>query len=118
MSQNCLIWNYGEEHFFYLEPCNYILHRNADINLSMLSMLGKITADDILIYFSYFFQKIRFDMEKIRFDISCKLSPKVTICMQCQILFSGENKKNMINLSSAEFGHRIVKVNANCYMIL
>ena len=32
-------------------------------------------------YFSYFSQKIRF-------DISCKLSPKETICMKCQFLFS------------------------------
>ena len=28
-----------------------------------------------------------------RFDISCKLSPKETICMKCQNLFSGKNKK-------------------------
>ena len=25
-----------------------------------------------------------------------------TICMKCQILFSGKNKKNITNLSSAE----------------
>ena len=30
-------------------------------------------------------------------------------CMKFQILFSGKNKKN-INLSSAEFAHRVVKV--------
>ena len=34
-------------------------------------------------YFSYFSQKTGF-------DISCKLSPKETICMKCQILFSGK----------------------------
>ena len=39
-------------------------------------------------YFSYFSQKTGF-------DISCKLSPKETICMKCQTLFSGENKKNI-----------------------
>ena len=33
-----------------------------------------------------------------------------TICMKCQILFSGKNKKNIINLSSAEFAQRMVKV--------
>ena len=32
-----------------------------------------------------------------------------TICMKCQILFSGKNKKN-ISLLSAEFAHRVVKV--------
>ena len=29
---------------------------------------------------------------------------------QCQILFSGKNKKNIINLSSAENAQRVVKV--------
>ena len=33
-----------------------------------------------------------------------------TICMNCQILFSGENKKNIIKVSSAEFAQRVVKV--------
>ena len=33
------------------------------------------------------------------------------ICMKCQILFSGKNKKNIINLSSAENAQRVVKVN-------
>ena len=31
--------------------------------------------------------------------------------MKCQILFAGENKKNTINLSSAELAQRVVKVN-------
>ena len=35
--------------------------------------------------------------------------------MKCQILFSGKNKKNIINLSSAENAQRVVKVNANSY---
>ena len=37
----------------------------------------KISADDILKYFSYFSLEVGFDMR-------CKLSP--TICMKCQIL--------------------------------
>ena len=31
--------------------------------------------------------------------------------MKCQILFFGKNKKNIINLSSAENAQRVVKVN-------
>ena len=31
--------------------------------------------------------------------------------MKCQILFSGKNKKNINNLSSAELAQRAVKVN-------
>ena len=30
--------------------------------------------------------------------------------MKCQSLFSQKNKKNIINLLSAEFAHRVVKV--------
>ena len=30
--------------------------------------------------------------------------------MKCQVLFSGKNKKNIINLSSAENAQRVVKV--------
>ena len=29
--------------------------------------------------------------------------------MECQILFTGKNKKNIINLSFAENAHRVVK---------
>ena len=30
--------------------------------------------------------------------------------MKCQILFSGKNKKNVVNLSPAELAQRVVKV--------
>ena len=30
--------------------------------------------------------------------------------MECQILFTGKNKKNIIDLSFAENAHRVVKV--------
>ena len=46
-------------------------------------------------YFSYF-------PRKTGFNISCKLSPEETICMKCQSLFSGKNKKNIVNLLSAK----------------
>ena len=35
--------------------------------------------------------------------------------MKCQILFSGKNKKNIINLSSAENAQRVVKVKPNLW---
>ena len=38
------------------------------------------------IYFSDLFQKTGF-------DISCKLSPKETVCMKCQTLFPEQKKK-------------------------
>ena len=36
--------------------------------------------------------------------------------MECQILFTGKNKKNIINLSFAENAHRVVKVKVNSYL--
>ena len=60
----------------------------------------KISADNILKYFSYFSQETGFVM-------SYKLE---TVCMKCQILLSGENKKNIIKLSSAHLAQRVVKV--------
>ena len=37
-----------------------------------------------------------------------------TICMNCHILFSVKNMKNIINLSSAEYAQRVVKVLVPC----
>ena len=53
-------------------------------------------------YFSNFSQKTDF-------GISCKLET-ICICMKCQILSSGKNKKNIINLSTAEYAQRMEKV--------
>ena len=46
----------------------------------------KLLADDILIFFFLFFWKKRF-------YTSCKLPPRETVCMKCQILLSVKNKK-------------------------
>ena len=72
------------------------------------SHLGKNSADDFLKYFSYFSQKTGF-------DISCKLSPMEIFYMKCQILFFGKNKKNVINLSSAELAKTLLKGNYPYY---
>ena len=53
-------------------------------------------------FFSYF-------SLKTGFDTPCKFSPKETVCMKCQTMFSGENGKN-INLSSAESAQGEIKV--------
>ena len=70
----------------------------------MLSTLGKIFSGRRFEIFFFFSQNTGYDS-------SCKLSPKETICMKCKILFSGKNKKNIINLLSAENAQRVVKVN-------
>ena len=57
----------------------------------ILNMLGKkfhqITLSNIHFYF----------IQKIGFDVSCKLSLKATICMKCLILLSGKKKKKIRN---------------------
>ena len=68
----------------------------------MLSMLGKNFSRQHFEYFSLFSQKTGFDS-------TCKLCPIRIICMKHQILFSGKNKRNIINLSSAEFAHKHCK---------
>ena len=60
----------------------------------VLAFRVKISANDILKYFYNF-------SRKIGSDISCKLSPYETICMKCQSLFSGENKKSFFGFSPA-----------------
>ena len=52
-------------------------------------------SEDKLVIFSYF-------SKKTGFDISCKLSLMETICMKCQILFSGKNMKKYFSMLSAE----------------
>ena len=69
----------------------------------MLNTLGKNFSRQHFEIFSYFPQKTGF-------YISCRLSP---ICMKCLILFSGKNKKNITNLSSAELAQKVVKVRSD-----
>ena len=53
------------------------------------------SADDKLMIFSYFLQKTGF-------DISFKVSPFKTICMECQnAFFGGEKKEKYFKMSSA-----------------
>ena len=105
----------GEERIFVFLLTNELYHR-SDIDCLRrpfhsyssylfeqftLSMLGKKkTADDILKYVS----------RKTGFGISFKLCPPYeTICMKCQSLFSRKNKKNIINLLSAEFVKKVAR---------
>ena len=63
-------------------------------------MLGKIFSKQ---HFKLFF--LFFPWKKVlTFHANCR--------MKDQSLFSGKNKKNIVNLSSAELAQRVVKVNA------
>ena len=43
------------------------------------------------------------------FDISCKLSPRKTICMKCKPSF-GEKQEKYCQFVSAEFAHSVITV--------
>ena len=77
-------------------------------NLLARNTLGKIFIRRQIDFSILFFQKTGF-------DISCKLSPLETICMECQILFAGKNKKNIINFLFANFAQRAVKVEVEMF---
>ena len=76
-----------------------------------LSTLGKNFSSQHFEIFCLFFLKKGFDS-------SCKLSPKETICMKCQSLCSGKKNTKNINLSSAEFAQRGVKVKREYAMLM
>ena len=63
----------------------------------------KFSVDDILKLFFLFFPENR---------IWHYMQIVSTICMKCQILFSGRNKKNITIFSAAELAQSLVKVNS------
>ena len=64
-----------------------------EADLSFTNLWANSADDKLMTFFSFFSQKIGF-------DISCKLSP---ICMKCQILYSGKKiRKIFSSMSSAE----------------
>ena len=82
--------------------CDPLLRRYYNVSSSLgLALWVKNSADDISKYFShfffffffFFFVFCFFVFQKTEIDISCKLSPTETICSKCQILSSGEKRK-------------------------
>ena len=58
------------------------------INLILSTLWPKSADNKSMIFLSNF-------SKKTGSDISCKSSPSETICMKCQLLFSGKNKKTI-----------------------
>ena len=82
----CYFWQIIKLH----KPCLNMLNNKtlliSDSIWLRFSTLGENFRRQHFKIFSYFSQKTGFDS-------SCKLSPFYTICMKCQILFSGEKRK-------------------------
>ena len=54
------------------------------------------------------FETVSYFSQQLTFHANCLLwTPLETICIECQRLLSGKNKKNIINLPSAEFAQRV-----------
>ena len=70
--------------------CLLMSHANDCSRLTFTSLKANSADDELMIQciFSYFSQKSGF-------EISCSLSLMETVCMKCQILFSGKNKENI-----------------------
>ena len=81
----------------------FMVCKETPLKNKMLSMMGKLFSRGHFEMVSFFFLETKF-------DISCKLSSVKKICMKCQILFPGKNKKTVIDVSSAELVQRVVKV--------
>ena len=48
--------------------------------------------------------------------MSCKLSPLEKICMKCQNLYSGENKKNISVCRLLKILPRVLNINSQFYV--
>ena len=71
-----------------LGPCKIVLDMGSSSTWRLtFTTLWVNSADDKLVIFFLIFS------QKKGFDISCKLSSVETICMKCQILFSGKIRK-------------------------
>ena len=73
-------------------------------DLLTISMQGNnVSRRHFEILFLFFFRKIGL-------GISCKLSPKETICMQCQTLLFGKNKNKVIEFIVCKISAETIEV--------
>ena len=78
---------------------NLFVHKGQIVDIFLtLSTLGNIFRRQQFEFFFFFF----LPRKQVLTFHAYHPSPKATICMKCQILFSEKNKKNITNLTSAE----------------
>ena len=87
---------------------HFVIEKNKTkaYHLTFTTLWANLAHDKLLIYF-LFFQK-----KKTGCNISCKLSPMETICMNSHILFYGKNKKNTSKILWRQFAWTV----ASCFM--
>ena len=84
--------------------CFFFLHGMT--LLLLLESLVKLTADDILDFFSLFPESRLWNIiQTVSFG-------EETLCMKCQSLFSEKSKGEYFKMSSSEFTQRVLKAKA------
>ena len=86
-------------------PTCLLYYSNDLLALTLYHSLGKFSRRQTW-YFPYF-------PRKIGFGISCKLTPKETICMKCQNLLSDKKWEKHSKMSSADFLPSMLRVYYN-----
>ena len=77
-----------QEDITLLHKISWTFHETSQSN--MANVLWGFLISTTYWHYLFFFRK-----QVLTFDTSCKLSPFETVCMKCQNLFSGKNKKNV-----------------------
>ena len=108
MAKNCSLWRQNNHAcwiiWFILKLshfCNFRTRNSCDFFRQVFCSIGVAWYFMWIIIFprkldlTFHANCLHFSPQKTGFDISCKLSPMETICMKCQIQFSGKNKKNI-----------------------
>ena len=89
----------------YVKKCRFLANRSFG-NYLTLTTLWANSADDKLMIFSYFRRK-----QGLAFHANClQLSPLETICMKCQNLLYGKNKKNILVCCLLKFLFRVLSI--------
>ena len=65
--------------------CYFVKNKCFLVPLAFTTLLANSADDKFVTVFLFF--------KKTGFDILCKLSPMETVCMKCQLLFSGKKRK-------------------------
>ena len=73
------------------------------------------TIKSFIVIFTHF-ETVSYFSQQLTFHANCLLwTPLETVCIECQHLLSGKNKKNIINLPSPEFAQRVVMAGDNLH---
>ena len=115
--KQCLIWSYGTSWCLFQPYFTWTTRKltmwhviTGKIQVSLLSdvFLTNLHSSRELFTFNLYYSLGKFSRWQIDiiflffFKMSCKLSVEETVCMKCQVPFSGKNKKKHFKMVSVE----------------